>query len=239
MRAILSCSGGMDSTGLLIHLLAKGYKVTICNFNYGSKQNGFEHKQLSKNLEYLKTKGFDIEFLEMDLSNVMKHFYSSLTRENLQTPDGHYASENMKITVVPNRNAIFASIIYGFALSKAMETGEDVKICLGIHSGDHPLYPDCRPEFIDTIYKAFAVGNWESEKVQVYLPYLNSDKTGILKDTLENCEKLGLDFDTVLSNTLTCYKPTPEGKSCGKCGSCTERLEAFENIGRKDPVPYI
>lgn len=632
-RAILSCSGGLDSTSLLIHLLAKNYKVTIANFNYGSDQNTVEHQRLSQNLEYLKSKGFDIDLVEMDLSAIMSKFYSSLTRKDIETPEGHYADENMKLTVVPNRNAIFASIIYGLALSQAKETGDNVDICLGIHGGDHCftkdtniltpdglktidtlkegdkifsfnfklnewdldtvtklvnvgyseyinkittnagelkltdehkvfklklsnfnphygydktieevkvkdlqegdyliqptnlysldvtdiskidlkpiaeeilekceppvelheeenklwignrkelnelsinrfvdtksfveilawyiaegfsskngfigsnskggkfraefcqslksnlekvelikdslaklgypvkfefskkiyngipkevtwycsnilsifmkdcgshsyvkhipdwlfnmllnnlelretflytigladgfntesmyrgfcssspklleqmitliqlsgyhfsygknqakktkyityakkgqkqalitlgdakftqirkiekeeykddvfditvennhnfcagnygqhlisncIYPDCRPEFIDAIYKAFALGNWDSEKVNVYVPYLNGNKKVILEDALSNCEKLGIDFNIVLSNTLTCYKPNEKGESCGKCGSCTERLEAFNMLGLKDPVKYM
>ena len=202
-------------------------------------KNTVEHQRLSQNLDYLKSKGFDIDLVEMDLSAIMSKFYSSLTRKDIDTPEGHYANENMKLTVVPNRNAIFASIIYGLALSQAKETGDNVDICLGIHSGDHTIYPDCRPEFIDAIYKAFAIGNWDSEKVNVYVPYLNNDKFGILQDTIFNCDRLGLDFDTVLSNTLTCYKPDENGNSCGKCGSCTERLEAFEKLGRKDPLTYV
>lgn len=237
-RAILSCSGGMDSTGLLIHLLANDYNVTITNFNYGSKQNTFEYQRLTSNIEYLKSKGFKIDFEEIDVSPIMSKFYSSLTRNDIETPEGHYEEENMKITVVPNRNAIFASIIYGLALSKALETGDNVDICLGVHSGDHAIYPDCRPEFIDAIYNAFALGNWNSEKVKIYVPYLNGNKTSILKDTLENCKKLDIDFNTILSNTLTCYKPNENGESCGKCGSCTERLEAFKELGVEDPVKY-
>lgn len=238
-RAVVSVSGGMDSTGLLVHLLANDYKVTITNFNYGSKQNSVEFERLNKNIDYLRSKGFDIDFEEIDISSIMNKFYSSLTRKDIETPEGHYEEENMKVTVVPNRNAIFASIIYGLALSKALETGDNVDICLGVHSGDHAIYPDCRPEFIDAIYKAFALGNWNSEKVKIYVPYLNGDKESILRDTVENCKKLNIDFNTILSNTLTCYKPNENGESCGKCGSCTERLEAFEKLGIKDPVKYV
>lgn len=238
-RAIISVSGGMDSTSLLVNLLNYNYKVTIANFNYGSVQNTTEHKRLMNNIEYLRSKGFDIDFVEMDLSSIMSKFYSSLTRKEIETPEGHYADENMKATVVPNRNAIFASIIYGLALSQAKETGDNVDICLGIHSGDHTIYPDCRPEFINAIYNAFAVGNWDSEKVGLYVPYLNLSKSEVLKDAFENCKNLNLDFDKIMSNTITCYKPNEEGKSCGKCGSCTERLEAFRDLGRKDPVDYV
>lgn len=238
-RAILSCSGGMDSTGLLIHLLANEYKVTIANFNYGSDQNQVEKERLSKNIKYLKSEGFDIDFVEMDLSPIMSKFYSSLTRKDIDTPDGYYNDDNMKITVVPNRNAIFASIIYGLALSQAKETGDDVDICLGIHGGDHTTYPDTTPEFINAIYNAFAIGNWDSEKVNIYMPYINGNKTEILKDTYKNCYNLNIDFNIVMSNTLTCYKPDENGNSCGKCGSCTERLESFNELKLNDPVLYV
>lgn len=238
-RAILSCSGGMDSTGLLIHLLSNNYKVTIANFNYGSDQNQVEKERLTNNINYLKSKGFDINFVEMDLSPIMSKFYSSLTRKDIDTPDGYYNDDNMKITVVPNRNAIFASIIYGLALSQAKETGDNVSICLGIHGGDHCIYPDTTPEFINAIYNAFDVGNWDSEMVNVYMPYINGNKTEILRDTYNNCEKLNIDFNIVLSNTLTCYKPDENGCSCGKCGSCTERLESFNELKLNDPITYV
>jgi len=108
----------------------------------------------------------------------------------------------------------------------------------GQHLISNSIYPDCRPEFYDAIYKAFTIGNWESEKVSYYLPYMEKDKYFILKDAQESCIKLGLDFNTVFANTNTCYAPNAAGESCGKCGSCTERLEAFEKLGIKDPVKY-
>ena len=238
--AVLSCSGGMDSTSLLIRLLAEGYTVQIVNFDYGSKQNGWEQSRLDEVVSYLASeKKLPVLYDNFDLSNIMGRFYSSLTDDNLETPEGNYKDENMKVTVVPNRNAIFASLIYGVALSAAKRLDCDVKIAMGVHSGDHTIYPDCTPEFFDQLYKAFAAGNWDAEKVQLYLPYLNGDKGDIVSDCHKNCEQLGLDFDYIMKNTLTCYKPDNEGCSCGKCGSCTERLEAFAKAGLKDPVEYV
>jgi 7-cyano-7-deazaguanine synthase len=144
----------------------------------------------------------------------------------------------MKLTVVPNRNAIFASMVYGYALSVAKKYNTKVSIGLGIHSGDHAIYPDCTPQWLDKIYAAFKAGNWDGELVSTYVPYIQEDKFFILKDTIESCKITDTDFDTVLANTNTCYAPDSEGKSCGKCGSCTERLEAFEVLNRLDPVPY-
>ena len=145
----------------------------------------------------------------------------------------------MKATVVPNRNAIFASIAYGYALSVALKHDTDVDFCLGVHSGDHAIYPDCRPEFYQSIYHAFSIGNWDSEKVHLHLPYLNSDKTRILEDAAGAIEKLGLDFDTIFRNTCTSYQPNPDGKSHGLTGSDVERILAFHEFGRQDPVEYV
>lgn len=235
--AVLSVSGGMDSTGLMLHMLNKGYDLNILSFYYGQKHK-IELERLKKNIEYLKEKGFNIEHKISDLSSTMSLFHSALTDKNIKVPEGHYASENMKQTVVPNRNAIFSSIIYGYALSIGIRDKSKVTIGLGVHSGDHAIYPDCRQEFFTAIEEAFKVGNWESERVKYYLPYLEKDKFYILKDSLKICNKLGLDFDTIFSNTNTCYNPNRKGVSCSKCGSCTERLEAFDKLKRIDPVIY-
>ena len=144
----------------------------------------------------------------------------------------------MRATVVPNRNAIFASIAYAWALSLAQKQNTTVKFGLGVHSGDHAIYPDCRPEFFGKLLDAFAAGNWESERVQVYLPYLHGDKTSILRDAVMNCEKLKLDFDRIFANTLTSYSPEVDGRSAGLTGSDVERILAFDEIGRVDPLPY-
>ena len=152
--------------------MANDYKVTIANFNYGSDQNQVEKERLTNNIKYLKSKGFDINFAEMDLSPIMSQFYSSLTRKDLDTPDGYYNDDNMKITVVPNRNAIFASIIYGLALSQAKETGDNVDICLGIHGGDHCFTKDTNiltPNGLKTI-------NELNEGDEVYSFNLNMNK---------------------------------------------------------------
>ena len=110
---------------------------------------------------------------------------------------------------------------------------------MGIHSGDHAIYPDCRQEFRDADYKAFAEGNWGADQVTYLTPYLYGDKYTILKDGEDCCEKLGLDFDEVYKRTNTSYKPTPEGLSDYKSASSVERIEAFIELGRKDPVEYV
>ena len=109
---------------------------------------------------------------------------------------------------------------------------------MGIHAGDHSVYPDCRQEFRDADFEAFKVGNWDSELVSVYTPYLEVNKYDILEDGLKCCEKLGLDFDEVYKRTNTSYKPYPSGNSDYKSASSVERIEAFIKLGRKDSVQY-
>lgn len=235
---VLSLSGGMDSTSLLLHLLQKEYEVHCISFSYGQK-HAVELSRVRQNLVYFKEIGIEVGWDVVYLDSIMKTFHSALTSSDMTIPEGHYADENMKLTVVPNRNAIFSSIVYGKALSLATKYNTDVIISLGTHSGDHSIYPDCRPEFHEALDHAFQIGNWGSEKVSSYLPYINGDKSTILKDAYMNCKLLGLDFETVFRNTNTCYQPNDKGESCGKCGSCTERLEAFEKLGIKDPVSYV
>jgi len=237
-RAVMALSGGMDSTSLLIHLLANGYKVDCISFEYGQKHI-IEVKRATNNIKYLKEKGFDTTHRLVDLSGAMKLFHSALTEEGFEIPEGYYESESMKATVVPNRNAIFSSIIYGYALSISSREEVPVEIALGVHSGDHEIYPDCRPEFYESLEESFRIGNWESEKVNFSLPYLNMNKTTILRDAEKSCNVLDLDFNTIFSNTITSYNPDSDGKSSGRTGSDIERILAFNEIGLEDPIDYI
>ena len=238
MRAVMALSGGMDSTGLLMRLLADGYKVSCLSYNYGQKHS-IELVRAKANIAYLSSNGIEVEHRIADLSSAMGIFHSALTTEGYDVPEGHYEEEQMKQTVVPNRNAIFASILYGYALSIALREECDVVIALGVHSGDHAIYPDCRPEFYDAISHAFDVGNWDSEKVSFHLPYIDGDKETILRDAEGALSKLNLDFDTIFANTNTSYNPDAQGRSSGRSGADVERILAFHAIGRKDPVPYV
>jgi 7-cyano-7-deazaguanine synthase len=234
----LSCSGGMDSTSLLIRLLAEGYTPIVVNFNYGQKHK-VEQERLKLNLANLFHNGYEVEHHEFDLSSIMSKYRSSLTSKDIQTPHGHYEEESMKQTVVPNRNAIFYSLVFGLALSKKMaEPESNVSIAMGIHSGDHAIYPDCRLEFITQLHQTLQAGNWGADDINLYVPYIDGNKTSILEDAIKSCKILKLDFYQTMKNTNTCYDPDEKGNSCGKCGSCTERLEAFEKLGISDPVPY-
>ena len=237
-RAVAALSGGMDSTGLLLRLLADGYRVSCLSYDYGQKHR-IEIERAKKNITYLAEHGYVVDHSVIDLTSAMSVFHSALSTPDFMVPEGHYEEEQMKQTVVPNRNAIFSSILYGHALSLAQRENTDVIIGLGVHSGDHTIYPDCRPEFYHAIEHAFSVGNWESDRVRFHLPFLAGDKVTILRDALEACTTLGLDFDKVFRNTNTSYNPDSQGRSSGRSGADVERILAFHQIGRTDPVEYV
>ena len=236
-HAVVSLSGGMDSSTLLLKCLNEFETVTALSFDYGQKHK-VELKRARALVDYLKRNGHNVTYQTIKLDGLVKLLDSALVEGGDEVPEGHYAAENMKATVVPNRNKIFASITQAVALSVANRTEEQTSIALGIHSGDHDIYPDCRQEFRDADDKAFREGNWDAERVGYYTPYLEGDKFTILQDGEILCEKLGIDFDEVYARTNTSYKPTPEGWSDYKSASSVERIEAFIKLGRPDPVQY-
>lgn len=267
-QAVLSLSGGMDSSSLLLHLLANGYEVTSLSFDYGQKHN-VELERAKELVSYLNSQctenncygGCEVKHQVIKLDGLSQLLNSSLVTGGTEVPEGHYAEENMKATVVPNRNKIFSSIIQAVALSIAEQKNTECVIAMGIHAGDHAIYPDCRQEFRDIDYEAFKAGNWGAEKVTYYTPYLTGDKYTILEDGAACCNTLGLDFNAVYSRTNTSYKPikivtsgfiqTSPGVentiwvepkvtwySDYKSASSVERIEAFMKLGRPDPVEY-
>jgi 7-cyano-7-deazaguanine synthase len=258
-KAVLSLSGGMDSSTLLLHLLANGYEVTALGFDYGQKHR-VELDRAKSLVEYLQSKGQPVTHQIIKLDGLQNLLHSALVTGGNDVPEGHYEQDNMKETVVPNRNKIFASLIQAAALSVATKGDkQEVAIAMGIHSGDHQIYPDCRQEFRDADMEAFKIGNWDSELVYHYTPYLEGNKFTILEDGLECCESLGLDFDQVYKRTNTSYKPifiaamshtdqiTGEVKALTEVGTwysdyksaaSVERIEAFIRLGRPDPVKY-
>ena len=237
-RAVMALSGGMDSTSLLLRLLRDGHTVTCVSYRYGQKHS-IEIERAIENIQRLQSKGIDVRHKIIDLSSAMGTFHSALTKDDYEVPEGHYEELQMKQTVVPNRNAIFSSILYGMGLSISHSEDVDVIVALGVHSGDHAIYPDCRPEFYKALSEAFSIGNWESERVTFELPYITGDKSTILRDALHSCEVLGLDFDTIMSSTITSYNPDRFGRSSGRSGSDVERILAFHDIGRVDPIEYV
>jgi len=263
-NVVVSLSGGMDSSTLLLRAI-KEYNgnVTALSFDYGQKHR-VELDRAQSLIDYLNTSGYNIKYRQIQLNGLVDLLNSALVEGGDEVPEGHYEEDNMKATVVPNRNKIFASITQAVALSVATSTGEKTDIALGIHAGDHAIYPDCRQEFRDADDAAFRIGNWDADMVGYFTPYLEGDKFDILLDGQELCEYLNIDFDEVYSRTNTSYKPmkhkikvrsekvvlpgvsTPALRedweerwySDYKSASSVERIEAFLKLGRKDPVAY-
>ena len=254
-HVVVSLSGGMDSSTLLLKALNEFDTVTAVSFDYGQKHR-VELERAQSLVDYLNRNcdenncygGCKVNYRVIKLDGLVDLLNSALVTGGAEVPEGHYAEENMKATVVPNRNKIFSSITQAIALSIANETQEETSIALGIHAGDHAIYPDCRQEFRDADDAAFRTGNWDAERVSYWTPYLEGDKFTILEDGLVLCEKLGIDFDEVYKRTNTSYKPIkyyhrPETNawtwySDYKSASSVERIEAFIKLGRPDPVAY-
>ena len=239
--AIISCSGGLDSTSLLLHMLAQDLRVKIINFNYGSQQNKYELKCLKRNLKYLASKGYEVDYQEIDISKAMNSFKSSLTRKDIDNPTGEYTRENQKIIFVPNRNTIFANIIFGHALTLYQDTGDGVVVGLGIHKSDNQdnsTYPDCTPEWAESVFNTFKIGNFEN-KVSMYNPYEDKYKKDVLEDGIKCCKILGLSWKRIYKNTLSCYNPNEKGEACGKCPTGVERLKIFNELKKEDPSAYM
>ena len=214
-KAVVILSGGMDSTTLLYDVIMQEYNVFALSFNYNQK-----HK---KELECAKQtcKHLGVPHKVMDLSVLNELAPSSLTRDDWDIPEGHYADENMKETVVPNRNMVMLSLATSYAIGIKAK-----KLFYGAHSGDHDIYPDCRREFVEQLSQVIKICDWS--EIELQAPYLAIDKG----DIVIKGKELYVDY----SMTWTCYKG--KGKACGKCGSCVERLEAFEKAGFSDPVEY-
>ena len=195
-QAVLSLSGGMDSSTLLLHLLANDFKVTALSFDYGQKHR-VELTRAQELINYLAKQGYHVRYQVIKLDGLTPLLNSALVEGGWDVPEGHYEQENQKQTVVPNRNKIFSSLVQAVALSIANKTKQDTFISLGIHAGDFSVYPDCRKEFRDADMEAFQIGNWDAERVKFYTPYLDIMKFDILKDGLQSCASLRLEFNEV------------------------------------------
>ena len=227
-HAVVILSGGMDSSTLLYyvrHTLLR--KVSAVSFFYGQRH--------ARELDSAQAIAFrcgqiinaprgpisDIAWTKVDISSVMRVFPSALTG-TLAVPEGHYAEESMKQTVVPNRNAIMLSIAAGIAISVGAQ-----EVYFGPHAGDHAIYPDCRSDFVRAFSRAIWLANrWTP--VRIRAPFLSLTKGQIVK--------LGLDLHGPYELTWTCYQGG--NVACGRCGTCVERLEAFAEAGAQDLLPY-
>ena len=216
-KAVVILSGGMDSTTLLYETVKQygAENVTALSYDYNQKHR----KELNGAKQTCEKLDVTHEILELDVLNTIAP--SALTRDDWDVPEGHYEDENMKETVVPNRNMIMLSLATAYAINVGAK-----KIFYGAHAGDHDIYPDCRKEFVDKMRDVIAICDWN--KVELLAPYLDIDKG----DIVIKGKEIGVDY----SLTWTCYKG--KDKACGKCGSCTERLEAFEKAEIKDPLVY-
>jgi 7-cyano-7-deazaguanine synthase len=261
---VVSLSGGMDSSTLLLRALSEYDNVIAISFDYGQKHR-VELERAQELVSYINTLLYrvgepygKVRYQVIRLEGLTPLLNSALVTGGAEVPEGHYEQDNMKATVVPNRNKIFSSIVQAIALSTANQNESTCDIALGIHAGDHAIYPDCRQEWRDADDQAFRVGNWDVGRVGHFTPYLHTDKFGILQDGEMLCEKLGLDFNEVYSRTNTSYKPIqylvekeisvlanliemqqiPVWFSDYKSASSVERIEAFIKLGKPDPVAY-
>ena len=204
MKTISIFSGGMDSATLVAYLMDREDEVKCLTFDYGQRHK----KEIESAAELCKLWG--LEHRVVDLSCIQPLICNSSQTGEVDVPHGHYEEENMKLTVVPNRNMIMLSIAIGWAVNEGYE-----RVAYGAHSGDHAIYPDCRTEFVSAMRTAASLCDWRA--VTVFAPFLNLHKGEIAW--------IGIELDVPFNLTWTCY----EGKDdpCGQCGACQERREAF------------
>jgi len=216
VKSVAIFSGGLDSTVLLHELLHAGDEVLALSIDYGQRHR-IELEYAQRTVQKL-----GIPWQRADLSAVAPLLAgSSQTSSDIAVPHGHYAEETMKLTVVPNRNMIMLAVAGGWAISVKAS-----RLAYGAHTGDHAIYPDCRPEFVDAMRHALSLADWH--QLELYCPFIHLDKAGIVARGAE----LGVEF----ASTYSCY----EGGQihCGACGTCVERREAFHKAGVPDPTEY-
>ena len=216
MRTVAIFSGGIDSTVLLHELLAAGDEVLALSVNYGQR-----HRVELEHAERIAAR-LGVEWRLADLSGIAPLLAgSSQTSDDVPVPHGHYTDESMKQTVVPNRNMIMLAVAAGWAISRHAD-----RVAYGAHTGDHTIYPDCRPEFVAAMSEALGLADWH--RIELFCPFLTFTKA----DIVARGAALGVD----LTATWSCY----EGGAvhCGRCGTCVERREAFALAGIDDPTRY-
>ena len=212
--SVIIVSGGMDSITLLYDMCARiSLAVT---FDYGSKHNAREIPFARLHCERL-----GIEHLVIPLDFMLTYFKSSLLKGGEEIPEGHYAADNMKSTVVPFRNGIMLSIAAGIAESRGLKY-----VMMANHSGDHSIYPDCTPQFVSAMSQATKAGTYPG--IELLVPYTNISKGDIAR----RGKALGIDY----AETWSCYKGGE--RHCGRCGTCEERREALAEAGIDDPTVY-
>ena len=216
MRALVLFSGGLDSTVLATQMKHEAKETRLLSIDYGQRHA----KELDHSQKVADHLGLAHEILKLpQLGQILGG--SSLTDKSISLPEGHYAEESMKSTVVPNRNMILLALAGGHALSLGFDT-----IAYAAHAGDHTIYPDCRPEFADAMDKALGLADWMD--LHLHRPYVEMTKSDLVS--------LGDQLDAPLYLTWSCYAGGEI--HCGKCGTCVERKEAFELANIADPTKY-
>ncbi|MBB4346763.1 7-cyano-7-deazaguanine synthase QueC [Aliirhizobium cellulosilyticum] len=217
MKTIVVCSGGLDSVSLAHNIAAKGELMGLISFDYGQR-----HK---KELEFAAAAAERLGVFHqiIDMRAIGSQLTGSALTDDVDVPDGHYAEETMRITVVPNRNAIMLTIAFGVAAARQADA-----VAIAVHGGDHFIYPDCRPGFIDSFdtMQRHALDGYAS--VKLLAPYVTGSKADIVTD--------GARHGTPFVETWSCYKGGT--RHCGRCGTCVERREAFHLAGVTDPTDY-
>jgi 7-cyano-7-deazaguanine synthase len=219
-KAIAIVSGGLDSVTLAYLLAAEGWSLRLLAYDYGQK-----HK---REVEFARECAQDLgaAFDLVDLRSAGRLLSgSALTEESIAVPHGHYAAPNMAITVVPNRNAIFLAIAYGAAVAQDAEI-----VATAVHGGDHFIYPDCRPAFIEAFdaMQKQAVEGFGHPRLRLHAPFVHKFKHDIVR--------IGTDLGVPYEKTWSCYEG--DAVHCGQCATCVERKEAFELAGVTDPTEY-
>lgn len=240
-HVFISLSGGLDSTCLMMAMLASGKTVHAISFKYGQKHS-IELKKVAKNIKFLQKLGMPVDHHIVDLTSAFALSQSSLhSNSTLSIPHDKYDSKNQRSTVISNRNVIFSAIIYGMALDTATKINGNVLISMGVHSNDNSVYPDCRPESVKMAAELYHISNWNSDRVEYVAPFVNLNKGEVLQAGIAAMESMSMKkaaIKKVLSNTLSCYDVDEQGRSCGRCGTCQERRAAFKMVGMTDPIEY-
>lgn len=217
MKALVVCSGGLDSVTLAHRLAAQGGLDRLLSFNYG--QRHLVEIQYAR----LCAKRLGVRHDTINIAGVGRLLGGSALTDKIEVPEGHYESESMSVTVVPNRNAIMLSIAYGVASASGCDT-----VATAIHGGDHFIYPDCRPGFATAFSEMQQHALEGMPCPQLLTPYISSSKTDIAVDAGR--------YDVPVEETWSCYKGGDI--HCGRCGTCVERLEALHAAGIEDPTEY-
>ncbi len=217
MDTIVICSGGLDSVSLAHKVAGEGTLRGLLSFDYGQRH--------VKEVKFAAAcaRRLGVPHKVVDISGMGAALSGSALTDDVEVPDGHYAEETMKITIVPNRNAIMLAIAFGMAAAEKAEA-----VAAAVHGGDHFIYPDCRPGFVEAFQAMQDEALAGVAEVQLNTPFLTGSKADVVTE--------GAKWGTPFAETWSCYKGGDV--HCGRCGTCVERREAFHLAGVADPTAY-